>query len=118
MSKFYNVNTWAEGSKIYQHSGFGDARGELRDQLVRKCIDVEEEGIKQTLMQLGWIPPGAATRTAELTESIDMVTVQHLIFVLGHAGLSVSCPLDRATGARGALLHLISNIAGTQYVKR
>lgn len=51
------VDTKIEGDKIIQDTYYEDIHTKLRQDLGRKIIDLQEQGIKEALIALGWTPP-------------------------------------------------------------
>ncbi|QHJ82053.1 MAG: hypothetical protein [Bacteriophage sp.] len=55
----YIVKTTVHGNSIVQESGWQyDASSNLRNDIVRRVVQLEDEGIKAALVKLGWTPPG------------------------------------------------------------
>lgn len=49
----YKVKTMFNKNQIIQESGFDD----LRADIVRKVIDLQDAGVRDALIKLGWTPP-------------------------------------------------------------
>lgn len=66
----YIVRTKTFDKSIVQESGYADERGELARGFSRRVVSLEDEGIKQSLMKLGWTPPGSVA-SDELADAAD-----------------------------------------------
>lgn len=51
------VNTKVYGNTIEQKTEMVDSMTDIRNELSRKIINLEDQGIKEALISLGWTPP-------------------------------------------------------------
>lgn len=71
-SQVYSVKTWHEGTRLMQSSGFEESLGSIRKGLVTKVIATEEAGIRETLIKMGWTPPGHVAASPFTREEAHM----------------------------------------------